>query len=102
VPRPEDGQNNDGSDQRSVAGVVPRRQVNRRHLRYDGDESVDVYMVSAQPESHLNLTNTREDCEIARSVADGNKLAWEVTAKTSSTGEIDIFDIKAYGKVRPM
>jgi dipeptidyl aminopeptidase/acylaminoacyl peptidase len=66
---------------------------------YDGDEMWDVYMVSPTTGEVINLTNTREIAEIAPQWSpDGTKLAWEVKPKTSSTWEIDIYDM-AYRKV---
>src|SRR6267378_2704822 len=61
---------------------------------YDGDEMWDVYMVSPTTGEVINLTNTREIAEMAPQWSpDGKKLAWEVKPKTSSTWEIDLFDM---------
>ncbi len=65
---------------------------------YDGDEQWDIFMVRADTGEVVNLTKTREIAEIAPHWSpDGKKLAYEVKPKTSSTWEIDIFDM-AYRK----
>ncbi len=61
---------------------------------YDGDEQWDIFMVNAATGETVNLTKTREIAEIAPHWSpDGKKLAYEVKPKTSSTWEIDIFDM---------
>ena len=61
---------------------------------YEGDEQWDIFMVNAASGETVNLTKTREIAEIAPHWSpDGRKLAYEVKPKTSSTWEIDIFDM---------
>jgi dipeptidyl aminopeptidase/acylaminoacyl peptidase len=60
---------------------------------YNGDEQWDIFLVSPQDGSVLNLTNTREISEEEpRWSPDGRYLAYVVKPKASSTYEIDICD----------
>jgi dipeptidyl aminopeptidase/acylaminoacyl peptidase len=60
---------------------------------YDGDEQWDIFLVSPQDGTVVNLTNTREIAEEEpRWSPDGRYLAYIVKPKTSPTFEIDICD----------
>jgi dipeptidyl aminopeptidase/acylaminoacyl peptidase len=61
---------------------------------YDGDEQWDVFVVSPKTGQVVNLTNTREVAELAPSWSpDGRYLAYLVKPKTSSSYEIDVYDM---------
>ena len=61
---------------------------------YDGDEQWDIFVVSPKTGQVVNLTNTREVAELAPSWSpDGRYLAYLVKPKTSSSYEIDVYDM---------
>jgi dipeptidyl aminopeptidase/acylaminoacyl peptidase len=61
---------------------------------YDGDEQWDIFVVSPKTGEVVNLTNTREVAELAPSWSpDGRYLAYLVKPKTSSSYEIDVYDM---------
>ncbi|HYL14782.1 MAG TPA: S9 family peptidase [Terriglobales bacterium] len=61
---------------------------------YDGDEQWDIFLVSPQTGQIVNLTNTREIAEQHPVWSpDGRYLAYIVKPKTSSTYEIDVYDM---------
>jgi len=61
---------------------------------YDGDEQWDLFIVSPKTGQVVNLTNTREIAEEDPTWSpDGRYLAYMVKPKTSSTFEIDIYDM---------
>jgi len=61
---------------------------------YDGDEQWDVFLVSPKSGQVVNLTHTREISEEDPVwSADGRYLAYTVKPKTSSSYEIDVYDM---------
>jgi dipeptidyl aminopeptidase/acylaminoacyl peptidase len=61
---------------------------------YDGDEQWDIFIVSVLDGSTMNLTKTREIAEESPAWSpDGKMLAYMVKPKTSSTYEIDVYDL---------
>ncbi|HKN35967.1 MAG TPA: S9 family peptidase [Terriglobales bacterium] len=61
---------------------------------YDGDEQWDIFLVSSKTGQIVNLTNTREIAEESPAWSpDGRYLAYMVKPKTSSTYEIDVYDM---------
>src|SRR5437588_2320451 len=61
---------------------------------YDGDEQWDLFIVSPKTGQVVNLTNTREIAEESPAWSpDGRYLAYMVKPKTSSTHEIDVYDM---------
>jgi dipeptidyl aminopeptidase/acylaminoacyl peptidase len=61
---------------------------------YDGDEQWDIFIVSVLDGSTMNLTKTREIAEESPVWSpDGKMLAYMVKPKTSSTYEIDVYDL---------
>lgn len=61
---------------------------------YDGDEQWDIFVVSPKTGQVVNLTNTREIAELAPTWSpDGRYLAYLVKPKTSSSYEIDLYDM---------
>src|SRR5437588_728947 len=61
---------------------------------YDGDEQWDIFLVSPKNGQLVNLTNTREVAEESPAWSpDGRYLAYMVKPKTSSTYEIDVYDM---------
>lgn len=61
---------------------------------YDGDEQWGIFVVSPKTGQVVNLTNTREVAELAPSWSpDGRFLAYLVKPKTSSSYEIDVYDM---------
>jgi len=61
---------------------------------YDGDEQWDIFVVSPKSGQVVNLTNTREIAEESPAWSpDGRYLAFMVKPKTSSSYEIDVYDM---------
>jgi dipeptidyl aminopeptidase/acylaminoacyl peptidase len=61
---------------------------------YDGDEQWDIFLVSPKTGQVVNLTNTREIAELSPTWSpDGRFLAYMVKPKTSSSYEIDVYDM---------
>ena len=61
---------------------------------YDGDEQWDIFLVSPKTGQVVNLTNTREIAELSPAWSpDGRYLAYMVKPKTSSSYEIDVYDM---------
>ena len=61
---------------------------------YDGDEQWDIFLVSPKTGQVVNITNTREIAELSPTWSpDGRYLAYMVKPKTSSTYEIDVYDM---------
>ena len=61
---------------------------------YDGDEQWDIFLVSPKTGQVVNVTNTREIAELSPTWSpDGRYLAYMVKPKTSSSYEIDVYDI---------
>ncbi|HET7205112.1 MAG TPA: S9 family peptidase [Terriglobales bacterium] len=61
---------------------------------YDGDEQWDIFLVSPKNGQVVNLTNTREIAEQSPTWSpDGRFLAYMVKPKTSSSYEIDVYDM---------
>jgi dipeptidyl aminopeptidase/acylaminoacyl peptidase len=61
---------------------------------YDGDEQWDIFLVSPKTGQVVNLTNTREIAEQDPTWSpDGRYLAYMVKPKTSSTFELDLYDM---------
>jgi dipeptidyl aminopeptidase/acylaminoacyl peptidase len=61
---------------------------------YDGDEQWDIFLVSPKTGQVVNVTNTREIAELSPTWSpDGRYLAYMVKPKTSSSYEIDVYDM---------
>jgi dipeptidyl aminopeptidase/acylaminoacyl peptidase len=61
---------------------------------YDGDEQWDIFIASPKTGQVVNLTHTREISEESPAWSpDGRYLAYIVKPKTSSTYEIDVYDM---------
>ena len=61
---------------------------------YDGDEQWDIFLVSPKTGQVVNVTNTREIAELSPTWSpDGRFLAYMVKPKTSSSYEIDVYDL---------
>jgi dipeptidyl aminopeptidase/acylaminoacyl peptidase len=61
---------------------------------YDGDEQWDIFLVSPKNGQVVNITNTREIAELSPTWSpDGRYLAYMVKPKTSSSYEIDVYDM---------
>ena len=61
---------------------------------YDGDEQWDIFLVSPKDGQVVNLTHTREISEESPTWSpDGRHLAYIVKPKTSSSYEIDVYDM---------
>ncbi len=61
---------------------------------YDGDEQWDIFVVSPKSGQVVNLTNTREIAEEAPAWSpDARYLAFMVKPKTSSSFEIEVYDM---------
>src|SRR5207248_11663139 len=61
---------------------------------YDGDEQWDIFVVSALDGSTMNLTKTREIAEENPVWSpDGKMLAYMTKPKTSSTYDIDVYNL---------
>jgi dipeptidyl aminopeptidase/acylaminoacyl peptidase len=61
---------------------------------YDGDEQWDIFVVSPKSGQVVNLTNTREVAEESPAWSpDARYLAYMVKPKTSSSYEIDVYDM---------
>jgi dipeptidyl aminopeptidase/acylaminoacyl peptidase len=83
------------SDQRQTAPAwSPDGKWVAYQSDYDGDEQWDLFMVSPKTGQVVNLTNTREIAEEDPTWSpDSRYLAYTVKPKTSSTFEIDIYDM---------
>jgi dipeptidyl aminopeptidase/acylaminoacyl peptidase len=83
------------SDQRQAAPAwSPDGKWIAYQSDYDGDEQWDIFLVSPKTGQVVNLTNTREIAEQSpRWSPDGRYLAYLVKPKTSSTHEIDFYDM---------
>jgi Tol biopolymer transport system component/dienelactone hydrolase len=61
---------------------------------YDGDEQWDIFLVSPKNGQVVNITNTREIAELSPTWSpDGRYLSYMVKPKTSSSYEIDVYDM---------
>jgi dipeptidyl aminopeptidase/acylaminoacyl peptidase len=61
---------------------------------YEGDEQWDIFLVSPRTGQVVNVTNTREIAELSPTWSpDGRYLAYMVKPKTSSSYEIDVYDM---------
>jgi dipeptidyl aminopeptidase/acylaminoacyl peptidase len=61
---------------------------------YEGDEQWDIFLVSPKTGQVVNVTNTREIAELSPTWSpDGRYLAYMVKPKTSSSYEIDVYDM---------
>jgi len=61
---------------------------------YDGDEQWDIFLVSPKNGQVVNVTNTREIAELSPTWSpDGRYLAYMVKPRTSSSYEIDVYDM---------
>lgn len=83
------------SDQRQAAPTwSPDGKWIAYQSDYDGDEQWDIFLVSPKTGQVVNLTNTREIAEQSPKWSpDGRYLAYLVKPKTSSTHEIDVYDM---------
>jgi dipeptidyl aminopeptidase/acylaminoacyl peptidase len=83
------------SDQRQTAPAwSPDGKWIAYQSDYDGDEQWDLFIVSPKTGQVINLTNTREIAEEDPTWSpDGRYLAYMVKPKTSSTFEIDVYDM---------
>jgi dipeptidyl aminopeptidase/acylaminoacyl peptidase len=83
------------SDQRQTAPTwSPDGKWIAYQSDYDGDEQWDIFLVSPKTGQVVNLTNTREIAEQSPKWSpDGRYLAYLVKPKTSSTHEIDVYDM---------
>jgi dipeptidyl aminopeptidase/acylaminoacyl peptidase len=83
------------SDQRQSAPAwSPDGKWIAYHSDYDGDEQWDIFLVSPTSGQVINLTNTREIAEEGPAWSpDGRSLAYMVKPKTSSSFEIDVYDM---------
>src|SRR6266550_3642878 len=83
------------SDQRQTAPAwSPDGKWIAYQSDYDGDEQWDIFIVSPKTGQVVNLTNTREIAEEDPTWSpDSRYLAYMVKPKTSSTFEIDIYDL---------
>jgi len=83
------------SDQRQAAPAwSPDGKWIAYQSDYDGDEQWDIFLVSPKNGQLVNLTNTREVAEESPAWSpDGRYLAYMVKPKTSSTYEIDVYDM---------
>ena len=77
-----------------AAGVVARRHLDRIHLRHDGDEQWDVFLVSPKTGDVVNLTTSPESAEEEPAWSpDGRQLAYITKPKTGSSFEIELMDV---------
>ena len=83
------------SDQRQAAPAwSPDGKWIAYESDYDGDEQWDIFLVSPKTGQVVNLTNTREIAEESPAWSpDGRYLAYMVKPKTSSTYELDVYDM---------
>jgi dipeptidyl aminopeptidase/acylaminoacyl peptidase len=83
------------SDQRQAAPAwSPDGKWIAYQSDYDGDEQWDIFLVSPKTGQIVNLTNTREIAEESPAWSpDGRYLAYMVKPKTSSTYELDVYDM---------
>ncbi len=83
------------SDQRQTAPVwSPDGKWIAYMSDYDGDEQWDIFIVNPKTGQVVNLTHTREIAEEnPRWSPDGRYLAYTVKPKTSSTYEVDVYDM---------